>query len=545
MSAPIPTERPRGRHAAPTPADDFLIPDVPIYEYLFGDLAEHDSDRVALIDGMRAPRPPTASSSRQIDLFAGALAARGIGVGDAVGLLCPNVPGLRDGVPRDPPRGRHRDHHQLALHRGRDREPAARRLAALARSPSAPLLPQARGRRGRSGSPPTQLIVLDGADGHPSLRDLLAEGHHAPDVSVRPGHARRRAAVLVRHDRATQGRHAHAPQPRRQRRCRARCRSASSDDDRVLAVLPFFHIYGMTVLLNLAVRLRATLVTMPKFDLAEFLRIVAEQRTQLAVHRAADRGRARQASARRPVRPVARRRSCSREQLRSTERSPAPSPSGSTAPCGQGYGMTETSPVTHSIPVDRDDIDLSSIGLLLAEHRGAAASTPRTDPTSSPLPMGPSDPGELLIRGPQVMKGYLNRPDATADMLDADGWLHTGDIATVTAEGVFTDRGPAQGAHQVQGLPGRPGRARGRAAGAPGDRRRGRDRRARRGRPGDAEGVRGAAAGRRAHDAEGMDFVAAHVAPHEKVRIVEFIDGIPKSTSGKILRKDLRAGGGR
>ena len=48
-----------------------------------------------------------------------------------------------------------------------------------------------------------------------------------------------------------------------------------------------------------------------------------------------------------------------------------------------------------------------------------------------------SAPGELLIRGPQVMAGYLNRPDATAEMLDADGWLHTGDVATVTNEGVY------------------------------------------------------------------------------------------------------------
>ena len=98
--------------------------------------------------------------------------------------------------------------------------------------------------------------------------ELLGEQRPAPEVSLRPGDAPRRAALLVGHDRHPQGRHAHAPQPGRERRA-VPPEHRPARADRVLAVLPFFHIYGMTVLLNLALRQRASLVTMPKFDLVE------------------------------------------------------------------------------------------------------------------------------------------------------------------------------------------------------------------------------------------------------------------------------------
>jgi acyl-CoA synthetase (AMP-forming)/AMP-acid ligase II len=97
----------------------------------------------------------------------------------------------------------------------------------------------------------------------------------------------------------------------------------------------------------------------------------------------------------------------------------------------QGYGMTEMSPVTHFIP-DGVEMDVATVGPLVPNMEAMIVDVP----TGAELP--PGECGELWCRGPNVMAGYLNDPQATAATLDDDGWLHTGDLATVTADGVFT-----------------------------------------------------------------------------------------------------------
>ena len=149
--------------------------------------------------------------------------------------------------------------------------------------------------------------------------------------------------------------------------------------------------------------------------------------------------------------------------------------------------------------------------------------------------------GELLIRGPQTMAGYLNRPGATAKILDADGWLHTGDLGHIDAAGnVFVvDRLKELikvNAHQVAPaelealLATHPGVAecavvarRGRAL--------------RRG----ARGVVVVARGELDGDAL-MAWVAERVAPYKRVRAVRFVDAIPRTPAGKILRRLLEDG---
>ena len=159
--------------------------------------------------------------------------------------------------------------------------------------------------------------------------------------------------------------------------------------------------------------------------------------------------------------------------------------------------------------------------------------------TGAELP--PGERGELWCRGPNVMAGYLNDPEATAATLDADGWLHTGDLVTVDADGVFTIVDRLKELIKYKGWSVAPAEleavllAHDRIADAAviGVR--------------DAEGEEVPKAfvvprpGADLSAAEVTAFVAERVAPYKKVRAVEFVDAIPKSASGKILRRDLRA----
>ena len=97
----------------------------------------------------------------------------------------------------------------------------------------------------------------------------------------------------------------------------------------------------------------------------------------------------------------------------------------------QGYGMTEASPVTHFTPNDPALGRAGSCGTLIpnTECRVVHLETKQD--------VGVGEHGELFIRGPQIMLGYLNNPDATAEAIDADGWLHSGDVGWVDADGYF------------------------------------------------------------------------------------------------------------
>jgi len=92
----------------------------------------------------------------------------------------------------------------------------------------------------------------------------------------------------------------------------------------------------------------------------------------------------------------------------------------------EGYGMTETSPVVSFNPADA--VQLGTVGLPVP-----ATEVKVVDENGNDLPN--NSPGELCVRGPQVMKGYWERPEATADTIDSDGWLHTGDMAVIQDDG--------------------------------------------------------------------------------------------------------------
>jgi acyl-CoA synthetase (AMP-forming)/AMP-acid ligase II len=200
----------------------------------------------------------------------------------------------------------------------------------------------------------------------------------------------------------------------------------------------------------------------------------------------------------------------------------------------QGYGLTETSPVTHLTARDTDDPAVDSVGHAVpnTEFRVVEVET-RED-------VDPGDRGELLIRGPQVMAGYLNRPDATAEAIDEDGWLHTGDIATVDQEErvYIVDRvkellkykGHQVAPAELEALL-RSHEKIADAAVIPS--------------PDEEAGevpkafVVPASGNDDLTAAQVMGHVAQRVAPQKKVRRVAFTEEIPKTASGKILRRKL------
>jgi acyl-CoA synthetase (AMP-forming)/AMP-acid ligase II len=197
-------------------------------------------------------------------------------------------------------------------------------------------------------------------------------------------------------------------------------------DDTLVGILPFYHIYGLMSHLTLALRQGATVVTMSTFDFESFLDIAERSQITagflvpplvlgLAKHPLVD---SYDFSALRYV-------SCGAAHLSADLARACEARLGCVVK--QGYGLAEASPVTHALPPDAEIRPESS-------GRAIPNTTFRVvDPaTGADVPAG--ERGELWIRGPQVMKGYWNDPAATDRALDADGWLRTGDVVRLDAD---------------------------------------------------------------------------------------------------------------
>ncbi|HTT34705.1 MAG TPA: long-chain fatty acid--CoA ligase, partial [Thermoplasmata archaeon] len=209
--------------------------------------------------------------------------------------------------------------------------------------------------------------------------------------------------------------------------CDAWFSPASTGREVVLASVPFFHVYGMTVALTYPLLTGSTIVLQTRPDMAEALRLIHRYRpTQFpgvpAMYQAINQhprvGRYNvrsirvcvSGSAPLPVEVARRFESLTGGHLI------------------EGYGLTEASPVTHANPVTGER-RIGSIGLPFP-----GTDQRLVDPETGAPIVEPGRPGELVVRGPQVMSGYFRRPDETALVL-ADGWLKTGDIATIDADG--------------------------------------------------------------------------------------------------------------
>jgi long-chain acyl-CoA synthetase len=198
----------------------------------------------------------------------------------------------------------------------------------------------------------------------------------------------------------------------------------------MMAVLPFFHVYGLTVCLLLGVRLRAALVLQPRFDLNQVLEAVDHYRPTLfpgvptmyvAINRAAAAGGHDLSSIKACLSGAA---ALPLEVAERFERF-------SGGRLVEGYGLSECSPVALANPI-YGKRKAGTIGMPLPDTQARVA-----EPEDPSRTLPPGKPGELALRGPQVMLGYWNRPEETAQVL-RDGWLLTGDMAAMDDEGYFS-----------------------------------------------------------------------------------------------------------
>jgi long-chain acyl-CoA synthetase len=203
----------------------------------------------------------------------------------------------------------------------------------------------------------------------------------------------------------------------------------------VMCVLPFFHSYGMTVCMNLGILLGAKLVLVPRFEIKRVLKTVQKEKPTLfpGVPRLYVQINESKETPKYDLRSIT---AC----LSGAAPLPASVADKFERITGgnlvEGYGLTETSPVTHANPV-------------LGTRRPGTIGMPITDTDCRVVELGdwtvdvaPGEPGQMIIAGPQVMRGYWNRPEETELVLkrDAEGrpWLLSGDVAVVDEEGYFS-----------------------------------------------------------------------------------------------------------
>ena len=500
-----------------SPYPDVDIPQVSLTEYVVAGAAAR-GDKPALIDGASGAVTTYAEFADQVARVASGLAAEGIGPGDAVGLLSPNAPAWA-----------------VAFH-------AVVSLGALM-TPLNPLLtPHELSEQLRTAGARTVIVAeaLRGAlseselDRVHALESLPAGAGDAgaatvdpaSDVAVLPfssGTTGLSKGVMLTHRNLV----ANMEQIRAVHRVSA--------DDVLIGALPFFHIYGQTVVVNLGLSQGATIVTMPRFDFGAFLDLLETHRVTRA-HIAppvvlglakAPGVEGRDLALRVVISGAAPLDADTAE--RASERLGAP--------VRQGYGMTEASPVTHFAHDDQlADQDPGAIGRLVSNTEGRVVD-PETGEDSD-------GDGEIWIRGPQVMRGYLGDERATRDTLTEDGWLKTGDVARVDGEEVWRIVDRVKELIKYKGyqvppaelealLVNHPGVADAAVIPIPDES------------GGEAPKACVVAAGEQLDPDELMDWVAERVAPYKRIRAVEFVEEIPKSPSGKILRRLLRDGATR
>ncbi|ANM31362.1 AMP-dependent synthetase [Acidobacteria bacterium Mor1] len=509
-----------------SPHADLEIPAGPLTPFVLQH-AERLASEPALVDGPSGRTITYGELAGAIKALAGGLAARGFGKGDVLAIMAPNIPeyavvfhgtawmgGVITTV--NPTYTADEVRHQL--------EDAGAKLLVTV----SPFLEVAR--KAAEGTAVEEVFTIDPGDA-PQLTELFGApmAEHAAvapdDVVALPyssGTTGLSKGVMLSH-----------------RNLIANLLQVGdvlpiAEGENVVSFLPFFHIYGMQVLMNGALWQGGKALTMPRFDLELFLRLTQDHRSPRAF----------------VVPPVvlalAKHPLVDKFDLSALEvmiSGAAPLGGGLAGEVSerldcevlQGFGMTELSPVTHFSL--KGQVKLGTIGFLLANTEARIV-----DPCSGES-LGNEADGEIWIRGPQVMLGYLNNPEATAETIVEDGWLRTGDVARVDDDGHFriVDRLKELIKYKAFQVP--PAELEALLVTHPA--------------VADAAviGICDAECGElpkgfvvlkpdaQASAEDIMAFVAERVAHYKQLRLLEFVDEIPKAASGKILRRVLRERG--
>jgi acyl-CoA synthetase (AMP-forming)/AMP-acid ligase II len=510
-------------HQSPLPSLD--IPDVPLTPFVLRRVADLP-DKPALIEGLTGRTLTFGTLDSAIRRLAGGLLARGFQRGDVVAIMAPNAPeyavvfhgvAFAGGVVTtiNPTYTEREVRHQL-------QDARARLLVTVP-----PLLDTVRA--ASQGTGVSDIFVLGEAEGAPSIETLFGPPlAQQVDVGLDD-------LVVLPYSSGTTGISKGVMLSHRNLVANLVQTLAVMDygeNERTVAVLPFFHIYGMQVLMNMSLAAGATLITMPRFDLEKFLGLLAEHRVTrgfvappivvaLAKHPIVDR--------------------FDLSALSQIFSGAAPLSAELALECGrrlgcevvQGYGMTELSPVSHATPPG--GFKPGSVGVTLANTELQIV-----DPQNGQA-VGPGIDGEVWVRGPQVMAGYLNNPQATAATIDGQGWLHTGDIGHVDEDGHLYIVDRLKELIKYKGFQVPPAELEALLLTHPA--------------VADAAviGIADEEAGEIpagyvvlkpgavASADDIMAFIAGQVAHYKQIRRLTFLDAIPKSASGKILRRELRA----
>jgi long-chain acyl-CoA synthetase len=309
-----------------------------------------------------------------------------------------------------------------------------------------------------------------------------------------------------------------------------------TDADVMLCFLPLYHIYGLTVALTMPITLGATMVLMPRFDPQKLCALLIEEGVTMmpmvppainALCQLAEAGKFPKnhkvrwiKSGAAPLAPELARRLTSLTGINVV----------------QGYGMTEASPVTHvgyTSPPEMNRPESIGQPLALTECRILDLNDRE---------VAPGEAGELVMRGPQFMLGYWKEPQATAAVL-RDGWYYSGDIVRVDADGFYYVLDRSKEMIKYKGFPVAPAEVESVLLEHPAVRDCGVV-----AKPDVAAGEIPCAfvivrEGFTASDALGQQlcaFVADRLAHHKQPREVHFVDAVPRTPSGKILRRELR-----
>ena len=514
-----------------SPYPDVEIPDVPVTSHAL----RHETDfgdKTALIDAPTGTTLTFAELASLIRRAAGGLAARGFGKGDVLAIYSPNtlhypvafhgvahVGGINTTVnPMYTPEELEK---QL-------RDSGARYILTLG-----PFLDSAREAAEMAGGV-DEIFTFDGTEESTPFAELLEADELTKGPPIDPSED----LVALPYSSGTTGISKGVMLTHRNlvaNMCQIGGTSSHAREiteaDTLVAVLPFYHIYGMGVIMNYALAKGASIVILPRFDLEAFLAALQDYGVTFA-----------------HVVPPILLALAKHPLVDQYDLSKIDVINSGAAPLGeklaravedrigclvcQGYGLTETSPVTHS-PRNKFKGGYP--------HASIGPALPNTEmkivDTGSGEELGRGKRGELWIRGPQVMKGYLGQPEATGATIDEDGFLHTGDVAYIDEDDncYIVDRVKELIKYKGYQVP-----------------------------PAELEAllltnphIKDAAVVRSPDEEAGevpkafvvsdgsltaeeiMAFVAEHVAPQKKVRRVEFVDQIPKSPSGKILRRVL------